>query len=180
MNNFEIRLLALEKTNARYRIAFLFILALLVYFIISSFSAKQVPDLIQAKKFELVNDNGQVLVRLDNLGGYGAVTTYTYEGKILTDILPTETNAGGIVIYDGKGKQNTVFTDVTGGGGSLKILNKDQQPVVFLGRNTMNGGSLTIKNTNSVSTVLITSDTEGNGVMLTYNNLGTQSSRIPQ
>src|SRR5688572_15576723 len=168
MSTIEHRLAALEKSNTRYRLLALGLLAFLAYTVITSFDGKQVPDILQAKKFELADGKGNVLVRLDNFEGYGAVTTYTPQGNILTDIVATKSNAGGIVVYDGKGKQHTIVTDVTGGGGSIRLLNKEQQTAVSMGRNTMNGGSITVNNFNAASAVQITCDTEGNGAILTF------------
>ena len=180
MENFEKRLAALEKINARYRMLLVGALVISVYFIIASFSPhKIVPDLIQAKKFELVDDYGNVLARIENFDGSGAMTTYKPNGSILTDIVATKGNSGGIVVYDGNGRKNILLTDVTGGGGSVVINNSSEQKVLSLGRNTQNAGSVTFYNGSSNEIGLITGDTNNDGVVLTYNNGGSQTARVP-
>jgi hypothetical protein len=115
----ETRLQALEKSNRRYRLAFLSLVVVLAAFMLLG-SGGQVPDTIQARKFEVLDKNGKILVRLSELDGLGSVTTYTPAGEILVDLVPTKSGAGGIVLYNGKGKQTMVMTDVTGGGGSVQ------------------------------------------------------------
>jgi hypothetical protein len=180
MENFEKRLAALEKSNVRYRIILACAFAALLYFIITSFSPKnQVPDVIQAKKFELIDDHGAVLVRLENYKGNGSVTTFKPDGNTLTDIVATKSNAGGIVVYDGNGNKNLTITDVTGGGGSFIINNSQGQKVVSIGRNTKDAGSITLYNNINNQIALITSDTNSDGVALVYNSGGNQTGRMP-
>ena len=140
MQNFEKRFTALEKSNARYRLIIFCMLTVITYFTIIAFSPAGVPEVVQAKKFEVVDDRGNVLVRLENYNGSGAITTFLPNGNTLTDIVPTKSESGGIVLYDGKGKKNMTLTDVNGGGGSLVILNPAGQNILSLGRNNLNSG----------------------------------------
>ncbi len=180
MENFEKRLAALEKNNIHYRTILVCAFAALIYFIVTSFLPKQqAPDLIQAKKFELVDEHGTVLIRLENYKGSGAFTTFKPDGNILTDIVATKSNAGGLVVYDGNGNKNFTITDVTGGGGSVIINNSQGQKVLSLGRNTKDAGSITFYNNINNEIGLVTSDTNGDGVVLTYNSAGTQTARLP-
>jgi hypothetical protein len=174
----ETRLQALEKSNRRYRLAFLSLVVVLAAFMLLG-SGGQVPDTIQARKFEVLDKNGKILVRLSELDGLGSVTTYTPAGEILVDLVPTKSGAGGIVLYNGKGKQTMVMTDVTGGGGSLLINNSNGDKVLSFGRNTSEGGSITTFNSRGRTGLLMTNDTSHAGAILSYDDSGKETGRFP-
>jgi hypothetical protein len=179
MNSIESRLLALEKSNTRFRALAITVIAILALLLVYSFTTNQTAALVQAKKFELVDEKGNVLVRMENYKGSGAVTTYNTKGAILTDIVPSESGAGAMIFYNGSGKKNLILTDVRGGGGSVRLFNSAEENVLSLGRNTSEGGSITLRNVAGTTVGLLTTDTGNNGTMLTYNYTGTQSARMP-
>ena len=143
------------------------------------FGKNQVPDKIQAKNFEVVNDEGKVMVRMATFEKDGVVTTYRPSGEILADIVSTKSGAGGLVLYDGAGKQNMIFTDVNGGGGSIRINNAKGQTAVQLGRNGNQAGSVTVNNQNEKKILLLTGDTADAGAILSYDNDEKQTGRLP-
>ena len=174
-----MRLAALERANKRYRFFFGLTIVGVCAMGIMGFGKNQVPDKIQAKKFEVVNDEGKVLARMDIFDGVGSVTTYNKSGEILTDIVPTKSNAGGIVVYDGNGKQNIILTDVTGGGGSIRVNNSNEKTGVQIGRNGQQAGSVSVQNQNGKKILLLTGDTTDAGAVLTYDNDEKQTARLP-
>src|SRR5262245_60801555 len=88
-SNLETRILKLEKKLRIYQFGFTFIMLACLAFIISSFGNKnsQVPDKLTAKAFEVVDNNGKVLVNLSSYNGNGAMTTYDKSGNYLVDIV---------------------------------------------------------------------------------------------
>lgn len=175
----ELRLAALERANKRYRLFFGILVCAICATALMGFGRNQVPDKIQAKKFEVVNDEGKVLARMDIFDGVGSVTTYTKSGEILTDIVPTKSGAGGVVVYDGNGKQNVVVTDVSGGGGSIRVNNSSGSAAVTIGRNGQQAGSVSIQNRNEKKILLLTGDTADAGAILAYDNNDKQIARLP-
>ena len=87
MNTIEMRLQNLEVTNRRYKTIVIVMLgAVLVTTFMAFRSPIAVPDVLQAKKFEVVDDNGNVLVRVSQDAGNGLVKTYNKDGKKLVNI----------------------------------------------------------------------------------------------
>ena len=175
----EKRVAALERENKRFRCMLVCALAGICAMALMGFGKHQVPDKIQAKNFEVLNDEGKVMVRMGTFEGDGVVTTYRPSGEILADIVSTKSGAGGMVLYDGAGKQNLILTDVSGGGGSVRVNNSKGQTAVQIGRNGNQAGSVTIKNQNEKSILLLTGDTAEAGAIIAYDNEGKQTGRVP-
>lgn len=180
MNTIETRLAKLERANRRYKTILIIISSVISIVMITSFKNNFVPDLIQAKKFEVVDSKGNVLVRIGDFEGDGRVTTFNNFNNILTDIVASTDGHGAAVFYNGGGKRNFVITNVSGGGGQLNINDNNEHQVVSIGRNNKNAGSFIIKNISGNSIVNITGDTNDDGAILTYKNGGAQSGRLPQ
>jgi hypothetical protein len=123
MKSLEDRVETLERENRRYRRALVIGVLAVCAFAAFGFGEQQVQEKVQAKTIEVVDKNGKVLVRLGEFEGNGAVTTFNPSGQYLVDIVPTKSNSGGAVFYDGKGKQTMTFTDVVSGGGSIVLKN---------------------------------------------------------
>ena len=85
--NLETRITRLEKTLRFYQITFSGIVIVVIAFMFLSFSDKngQVPEKLYAKAFEVVDNNGKVLVNLSAYNGNGAITTYDKTGNYLVD-----------------------------------------------------------------------------------------------
>jgi hypothetical protein len=179
MKDLETRVAALERSNRRYRF-FFGIVVLALAGLVALGAGGGVPDKIQAKSFEVVDDAGGVLASMTTYLGNGSVTTYNPQGKILTDMVATKSGAGGIVTYDGAGHQNLKITDVTGGGGSIVVNNADGKSVVEIQHNTVAAGSIMCRNKSGNPIDQVTSDTKEAGAVLTYDETGKQSGRLPQ
>lgn len=146
-NDLETRMNRLEKSLRFYQLGFVTLLLCAITIAMLSFTNKnnQVPDKIQAKAFEVVDNNGKVLVNLSQYNGNGAITTYDKFGNYLVDIVSNSSGFGNVNIYDGKGKPILQLYNVKGGGGALAIKNKDGQDAVFLGLMTSGSGHLALK-----------------------------------
>lgn len=75
--------------------------------VLGATSLQTVPDVIQAKKFEVVNDEGKVLVQLGSLktNDYelGFITTRNRDGRSLVNVAATEDGNGSVTVKNGKG-----------------------------------------------------------------------------
>src|SRR5882757_7548549 len=122
MNTIETRLLALEKSNRLYKCILFIVAAAATVLVTMAFNRNnQVPDTLQAKNFEVVNDQNKVLVKLTSLDGSGRITTYSPGGEKQLDLLPNNIGGGSFLVYDGKGNLNARITYTEGGGGSFGI-----------------------------------------------------------
>ncbi len=160
-------------------------------------AAKSVPDVIQAKTFEVVNDAGVAVVTLrsckwdgvilkcDNKGnvtfivvnekgeggmGEGTVITQNGKGGMLVRLGVTTDGEGGVVTENGKG-QKLVELGATSGGGSVTTENGKGGRLVELGV-TPGGGSVTTGNGKGGRLVRLGVTTNGEGVVKTQNGKG--------
>ena len=76
--------------------------------VVSATSLQTVPDVIQAKKFEVVNDEGKVIVELRNLIGGGVdngmLVTRNSKGQTLVELTSNMFGHGGVVTRNEKGE----------------------------------------------------------------------------
>lgn len=179
MSSLESRVELLEKQNRMYRRCLILGGVLLCAFAAMGSGGQGVQDKVQAKVIEIVDANNKVLVRLGALDGMGTVSTYTPSGEFLCDIVPSKGGGGGIVVYDGKGKQNVIVTDVTNGGGSIRLNNSKGNPCLSLGRNTEDAGSFQVMTSGGAKVLHGTADTAGVGVLTAQDSAGKQVARFP-
>src|SRR5437879_857642 len=120
MNQLEQRVSALEKSLRAYRIFFGSAVVLLIAAVLMSSGKKPaVPDRLQAKAFEVVDDYGNVIVELNKDKGNGSVSTYSSSGKKLVSLFTSEGGAGGINTFDTDGDVLFKVTRTSGGDGYL-------------------------------------------------------------
>ena len=100
--------------------------------IVSATSLQTVPDVIQAKKFEVVNDEGKVVASFyANMGG-GMLSFSNKDGKVVAGLGSDEVNGGGV----------------------LGINNKDGKPVAALGASEIGGMLITLDNKGETTSTL--------------------------
>ena len=83
-------------------------------------STTNAPDVIQAKKFEVVNDEGKPVVNLYAYDDGGVLSIQNKEGKSVAALF-TNTNGGVLGIHNKDGKQVAKLS-AKEGGGVLKTL----------------------------------------------------------
>ena len=126
MTTLEIKLTKLENKLRFFQFAFVLIILIAVFFIITGFNRNPVTDLIQAKKIQVVDDDGNVLVSLwSSTLGDGTISTRSKNGKLATRMISS-----------------------TGGGGVLEIYNSDEKIVSTLETTDKGTGYLSLKNSN--------------------------------
>ncbi|HSU29476.1 MAG TPA: hypothetical protein VLJ68_13910, partial [Chitinophagaceae bacterium] len=137
MSTIETRLLALEKSNRRYKkiVSSLVLVAGLIS--VMAFTKKNViPDLLQARNFEVVNTQGSVVARMTTLDGSGRISTFNTSGGKMMDMIPNDAGGGALIVYDGKGNMNARITYTEGGGGSIGVYNGSGKQVIRFGNTT--------------------------------------------
>lgn len=166
----ETRMAKMERSLRFYRSIFLLSTLVIAFFVISAFKDKQsAPDRLQAKAFEVVDDYGNVLVKLGAYKNAGVITTYTDRGKELVDILKNVDGNGAIVGFNSSEAIAYRLTGTTSGGGVLDIYNSNGKEVVYAGPTSSNGGLITIYNASGNQIVTTGQTAEQNGVINIYN-----------
>jgi len=201
MQDFEKRLLKLEASNLLYKKILIAIAASSVFLFMAFRKNITAPDVIQAKRFEVVDDNGIVLVRVSQDNGHGLIKTYNTAGFKLLNLTYTTKNEGYIGVENGAGQEFVKMSsssDVGGGyiglfnpagkriiticnenyGGSFYLSDKDGNSRAIIQNNTMAGGYMSLYNSSGNSAVKLTQTSSGNGDIYVNNYNGDEKIRL--
>ena len=137
---------------------------------------RSVPDVIQAKKFQVVNDEGKLVVLLKADTNGGSLTIANNKGKLVAGI-NADADGGNFRIRNKDGK-TAALIDGDPTGGSLNIFNKERKTVALIAAGK-DGGVLSIVNKDGEGVALIAADANGNGAMQTYDSNGRVTSTTP-
>ena len=171
MNQIEQRINKLEKSIRSYRIFFgTSVIALIAFVLISSGKKADVPDIIKAKAFQVVDDYGNVLLLMNKEKGNGQVTTFSTNGQKLVRLFTSDGGAGAINTFDPSGKLNFKVTRTTEGGGYMALYNSEVNEVMEVGVTKSNAGYLQINDNNANKLVWLTRTASGGGYMSLSNN----------
>lgn len=164
MTAIEQRVVKLEKSLQAYRIFFgTAVIILITFALMSSGKKDEVPDLIKAKAFQIVDDRGNVLVLMNKERGSGQVATYSSSGQKLVRLFTSESDAGAINTFDPAGNLNFKITNTTTGGGYMAIYNTALKEVVELGVLKTSDGYIQVNDNNGGKLAKLTATTEGGG-----------------
>jgi len=145
MNQIELRIEKLEKNLRTYRLLFgLAVVAVCSLLLMSSGRKNDVPDIVKAKAFQIVDDNGNVLVLINKERGNGQVATYSTKGQKLVRLFTSDGGAGAINTFDPNGKLNFKVTRTTEGGGYMALYNSSENEVMEVGVTKSDAGYLQI------------------------------------
>ena len=137
---------------------------------------RSVPDVIQAKKFEVVNDDGKVLVRLGaNMRGNGSVTTQNGKGQTLVQ-LGSFDGSGFVETQNGKG-QTLVALGTYRGGGSIETQDGKGQSLVNVS-STPSGGEVLVKNSIGKGVLVMMIGPDGSGLVMTLDPAGNKATSV--
>ena len=124
--------------------------------LLAATSLQSVPDVIRAKKFEVVNDEVKVVASFyANMGG-GMLSVSNKDGEVVSGLGSDEVNGGGV----------------------LGINNKDGKIVAGIHADE-NGGVARVLNNKFAGVVVISANADGDGVMMTSGSKGKVTSRTP-
>jgi hypothetical protein len=162
----EQRFAHLERSNRRLRTGLLSLtIAITTVLIVGLAKPEKVPDVIQAKEFQVVNDKGKILVRMGAPLDRGVLTTYNDKMQILVDI--GGLGKGAITTYNGKGQRLVRLGDAAFGGW-IEIYNGEGQDIVALGLPVLaKRGAVWTKNEKGKLLVAVSGETNG-GSVITY------------
>jgi hypothetical protein len=109
---------------------------------ISATQSQGVPDVIQAKSFNVVNNDGTALVHLGtSTAGLGMITTMNNRGQEIVRLGVTVSGKGIVKTMNGNGEALVQLSVNTDGQGVIRTWNGDGQPLVVLGGGRSDQGS---------------------------------------
>lgn len=172
MNQLEQRVQKLEKNLRNYRIIFgTGIIAICTFTLMSSGTKNQfVPDRIQAKSFQVVDDNGKVIALLGEDKGNGSLTTYNARGRKLVDLFTSEGGAGGINTFDDDGDVIFKVTRTKSGGAYMGMFNSEAKEIVEFGVTEGESGYFKVNDKYGDKLAWITYTEDGGGYFALLNN----------
>jgi hypothetical protein len=144
--NIEQRFAHLERSNRRLRTGLLSLtIAITTVLIVGQAKPEKVPDVIQAKEFQVVNDKGKKLVRMGATedGKEGMVSTFNGKGQKLVVLGGMKNGEGMVSTYNGKGQVLVELGVTTNGEGMVTTFNDKGQELVDLGVLKDGGGTVT-------------------------------------
>ena len=113
--------------------------------VVSATSLQTVPDVIQAKKFEVVNDEGKVVASFyANMGG-GMLSFSNKDGEVVAGLGSDEVNGGGVLGINNKDGKIVAGIFANKDGGVARVLNNKFTEVVAISA-TPDGGVLGLSN----------------------------------
>jgi hypothetical protein len=89
------------------------------------------PDLIRAKKFQVVNEAGMPVVTLQSWSGGGWIETRNHQGKHLFAVAANDGGDGALSTYSAEGK-GLVTLSASAKGGQLAVFNAEGKELVSL------------------------------------------------
>ena len=181
MNTIEMRLQNLEATNRRYKTIVMIMLVIVFATIFMAFRKPiAIPDVMQAKKFEVVDDNGNVLVRVSQDVGNGLIKTFNKDGKKLVNITYTTKGEGFLALEDGNSQETVrLTTSSEGGGGYIGIYNPLGKRTMTLA-NEASGGNLYINNSDGDNRAVLQANSAAGGYMALFNSSGYNAVKFTQ
>ena len=173
------RLRKLERSQARYRAAFL-ATAAFAAILCTTGARRQVQDLLQAKSFEVVNDDGKVLARFSSIRGKGDFRTFRADGNPLVSMISSNDDSGRVELYNADGKPIITLSTSTTGAGSMVVNNSAGARAVVMGSTPANDGGIWVYNAegNRIA-VITTANGTSDGLAETYDAAGTRTGHLP-
>ena len=139
-------------------------------------AAKSVPDVIQAKTFEVVNDAGVAVVTLESFKDAGAINLTDKNGNMTFFALSAEDkdgmSLGMVTTRNGKGQTLVELGVTTAGEGLVETQNGKGGRLVKLGTTTDGEGVVVTENGKGEKLVELGVTTDGEGFVETQNGKG--------
>ncbi|MEE2907971.1 MAG: hypothetical protein VX527_09090 [Planctomycetota bacterium] len=114
--------------------------------LLAATTLQSVPDVIQAKEFEVINDNGTTQASLGSYRNGGILTIENKEGEIV-NVLSATSDGGALSLYNNKRIQVLELAVDTDSNGSLIVCNKDGKSAAGLAAIEDYGGVVTTLDT---------------------------------
>ncbi len=131
-----------------------------------------VADVVRARRFEVINDNGRVAAELDHLMNFGRLAIRDDQGE-LGVWAATRSGQGGAVFTLNRGEKLVELSSTIDGEGVVTSYNsRTRGRLVDLIPNTQGGGALVTYDERGARLVTLSVTNEGEGVVATYNRAG--------
>jgi len=139
-----------------------------------------IPDVLQAKKFEVVDASGHVLINLSQDEGKGIIKTYNKAGKKLVNITYTSSQEGYLGIEDGNGQEMMRLSSSNdGGGGYIGVFNPLGKRTLTL-CNDNSGGNVYVGDSEGNTRATIQCNSSAGGFLGLYNSTGYTAIKLTQ
>jgi len=173
------RLRKVEKSQFRYRAAFL-ATAVFAAAVCLMGAKRQTEDVVQAKSFEVVNDDSKVLARFSSAAGKGEIRMFRADGSPLVNVSSSTDNTGRVELFNANGKSMITLSSSTSGAGSILLNNSLGEPSVQMASNTHGHGGLWVYNAEGKRiAVITTSGATSDGIAETYDSAGARTGHLP-
>ena len=186
------------RVEKKYRfvlsLLFIFCTLVLLDLVVRYRVPAEAPDVIRAKNFEVLNDEGRLAARLGaNLhgggiaifnvkgmplvnigltaGGYGAVTTFNGEGRELVQLGAMEGGYGAVTTFSSEGKELVTLAATVDGDSSISAYNAEGKRIARLGAREGGDGSISTFNSEGKELVALVLE-DGRGVVMVYDPTG--------
>ena len=137
--------------------------------VVGATSLQTVPDVIQAKKFEVVNDEGKVVASFyANMGG-GMLSFSNKDGEVVAGLGSDEVNGGGVLGINNKDGKIVAGIYADENGGVARVLNNKFTEVVQIDVDKNGDGQLRIFDREGKQFARLFLDDVGNGGLGIYN-----------
>ncbi len=172
----EERVERLERQNRHLRLGFVGVVLVAATIFTGAAQRETVPDVVKAKAFHLVTDDGKTLVKIEDTKGLGfgiggTVTTYAGNGTELVKLTTTTGGAGMVTTLDGKGQKLASLRATGGGQGAVVTYSSKGQKLVELGA-TSRGGAVTTFNGQGKDLIRLGVTTDGTGLVGVFDPSG--------
>lgn len=145
--------------------------------LLAATSLQSVPDVVRAKKFEVVNAEGKVVAEVKRFLGGGGIFLSNKEGNQIAAIAPIPILGGGMLtINDKDGEGAVTIASSADGGGGLEVMAKGE-PVG--GLFAISGSGLLALSSKEGNPTVVLTDNNGNGILRTYDSKGQETSKTP-
>ena len=137
--------------------------------LLAATSLQSVPDVIQAKKFQVVNGEGTVVASFyANMGG-GMLSFSNKEGEVVAGLGSDEVNGGGVLGINNKDGKIVAGIHADENGGVARVLNNKFTEVVQIDVDNNGDGQLRIFDREGKQFARLFLDDAGNGGLGIYN-----------
>jgi hypothetical protein len=117
--------------------------------LLAATSLQSVPDVIRAKKFEVVNDEVKVVASFyANMGG-GMLSVSNKDGEVVVGLGSDEVNGGGVLGINNKDGKIVAGIYADENGGVSRVLNNKFTEVVVISVNANGGGQAKTRDSKS-------------------------------
>jgi hypothetical protein len=131
----------------------------------------KVHDVVKAKKFVAVGENGRAMVSIGSTRFFGTVYVWAKE-KIVASMSANDKLGGLLRTQNARGKKLVSISGLKNGGGTISTFNANGRKLVIIGSTKGGAGTVSTNDLAGRRLIAITSDKGGRGKVGQYNRSG--------